>query len=141
VWFNRTGRFGLEVSYKGPEVARQRIPDEVLYHLSADSESGTTNFVKGLRYQYFEGSWWRHLPNFNHIAPVMDGVVDNFDIEVILNNKKVDCATAIETPRGSGIEFTNMVTLWLRGGSLSDVINDTGGDLYKSGSRRILSYP
>ena len=60
---------------------------------------------------------------------------------LVLNQKKVNCATAIETPLGPGIEFKNMVTLWLRGGSLANVINDTGGALDKSGSKRVLSYP
>ena len=60
---------------------------------------------------------------------------------LVLNEKSVNCATAIEAPQGPGIDFTNMVTLWLRGGSLSNVINDTGGGLEKPGAKRVLSYP
>ncbi len=66
---------------------------------------------------------------------------DGLGCYLVLNNKSVNCATAIETPCGSGIKFTNMVTLWLRGGSLSNVVNDTGGGLHEFGGKRVLSYP
>lgn len=78
---------------------------------------------------------YRVHPNVKHHQ------ADGLGCYLVLNKKSVDCATAIETPEGSGIKFTNMVTLWLRGGSLSNVINDTGGGLEKSGAKRVLSYP
>ena len=107
VWFNRTGRFGLEVRYEGPEIARQRIPDEVLYHLSEDPVSGATSFAKGLRYSYYEGLWWNFLPNFNHMIPVADGVVDNFNIEVRRRdvNAGLKFAGHIEVPRDGDYTF------------------------------------
>jgi len=49
-WFDRTDRCALEVGYEGPDLPRQTIPDEVLFHRQADSETGMTNFVNGLEY-------------------------------------------------------------------------------------------
>ena len=61
---------------------------------------------------------------------------------LVLNNPSVNCATAIETPSGRGIQFENMVTYWLRGGSISHVINESGAGLYGGfDKRRELSYP
>ncbi len=66
---------------------------------------------------------------------------DGLGCYLVLNNKHVNCATAIEAPQAPGIHFTNVVTLWLRGGSLSNVINNMGGELHQSGARRVLAYP
>ena len=81
-WFDRTDRYDLKVSYEGPDLPRQPVPDEVLFRPEVDEGTGRTNFVNGLDYKCYEGAWWRLLPNFDHIAAVKTGVVDNFDIAV-----------------------------------------------------------
>jgi signal transduction histidine kinase len=106
-WFNRTGRFGLDVRYEGPEITRQTIPDHAFYHLSEDPISGATNYAKGLRYSYYEGLWWNFLPNFNHMIPAADGVADNLDIELRRRNDNVGLKFAgyIKVPRDGDYTF------------------------------------
>jgi hypothetical protein len=60
---------------------------------------------------------------------------------LVLNNSSVNCFTAIETPKGAGIKFTHCLTLWLRGGSITHVINDMGGSLTGFGAQRVNTYP
>ena len=48
-WFNGVEKYGLEVGYQGPALARQRIPDSVLFRTRTDA-TGATNFVNGLDY-------------------------------------------------------------------------------------------
>ncbi|MBN2163387.1 MAG: hypothetical protein JXR25_10110 [Pontiellaceae bacterium] len=80
LWFNRTERHGLEVRYEGPGISLQPIPDAALSH--PEYADGTTNFIAGLNYRCCEGPWWSHLPNFDHMAAVKTGTVNNFDISI-----------------------------------------------------------
>lgn len=106
-WFDRTDRYGLKVSYEGPDLPRQQIPDEALFRLEVDEETGKTNFVSGLDYRCYEGAWWRRLPNFNHIAAVKTGVVDNFDIAVRSRTNQVGLQFSgyIKVPRDGEYTF------------------------------------
>lgn len=67
-WFNRTGKYELEVLYEGSNLPRQKIPDSVLFRSSIDAADGVTNFVNGLNYRCCEGTWWNLLPNLCHLA-------------------------------------------------------------------------
>jgi signal transduction histidine kinase len=84
MYFNRTSKYGLRVEYAGPDLLRQTIPDAVLFRacLDTDTTNGTTNFVNGLDYYYYEGFWWDLLPNFSHLSAVKTGVISNFDLNV-----------------------------------------------------------
>jgi hypothetical protein len=89
---------------------------------------------------------WRHgdvngWASYRVHPEVKHHQADGLGCYLVLNNRQVNCATAIEAPQSSGIQFRNMVTLWLRGGSLSNVINDQRGSLHQFGARRVLSYP
>ena len=117
-WFDRTDRYGLKVSYEGPDVARQQIPDEALFRLEVDGGTGKTNFVSGLDYRCFEGAWWRRLPNFNHIAAVKTGVVDNFDIAVRTRTNQV------------GLQFTGYINVPRDGEYTFYVWSDDGSRLF-----------
>jgi signal transduction histidine kinase len=55
-WFNALGKFGLELSYQGPGLEHQRIPDSALFHLATDPASGHTNLVNGLVLKHSQAS-------------------------------------------------------------------------------------
>ncbi|HSR87574.1 MAG TPA: PA14 domain-containing protein, partial [Pontiella sp.] len=118
VWFNRTDRYGLSVSYEGPGINRQPIPDENLFHIPAEPAPGATNYIRGLRYRNFEGAWWRHLPNFEHIAAVKTGVVENFDIAVRSRTEHV------------GLEFSGYIRVEREGDYTFYVHSDDGSRLF-----------
>jgi signal transduction histidine kinase len=117
-WFNRTDRYGLKVSYEGPDISRQPVQDEVLFHLPADAAPGTTNYMPGLRYRYCEGAWWKHLPNFDHIAAVKTGQVSNFNIGVRSRNDHV------------GLQFTGHIDVPQDGDYTFYVQSDDGSRLF-----------
>ena len=71
----------LEVSYQGPGLPRQTIPDSALFRAVVDAASGATNWVNGLEYRGYEGRW-KHLPDFSRLRPVKSGTAANFDIGV-----------------------------------------------------------
>ena len=73
-YFQGQRDLGLEVFFQPPDSPRQRIPAEQLFH-SADG----TNFLPGVRVDYYEGGWAR-LPNFQRLTPVRSGVVTNLAI-------------------------------------------------------------
>jgi len=77
-WFNGVEKYGLEVGYQGPALARQRIPDSVLFRTRTDA-AGATNFVNGLDYACYavEGEV---LPDFTRLTPLKTGTVSNFDL-------------------------------------------------------------
>ncbi|RLA16384.1 MAG: hypothetical protein DRQ62_16305, partial [Gammaproteobacteria bacterium] len=97
----------LEVEYEGPDIPRERVPDDILYHQKTDASSGSTNFVNGLNYRCFEGPWWRLLPNLDHLTAVKTGVVSNFDIGVGSRDKHVGLQFSgfIEIPQDGDYTF------------------------------------
>jgi signal transduction histidine kinase len=78
-WFNKEGDYGLEVSYQGSDLPKQRIPGSALSHAVADSARGVTNWEPGLLYRGYEGTW-DHLPDFSQMEPVSRGTATNFDL-------------------------------------------------------------
>ena len=81
----------LQVSYKGPSIAKQSIPNKLLFlekpagepkPTPAPSPSPTPtppSSDNGLRYRHYHGSW-KKLPDFGPMKAVKTGVVSNFTI-------------------------------------------------------------
>lgn len=74
-YFNTIVDAVLDVSYQGPNLLKQKIPDSALHR----SMTGTN--APGLQYRYFEGQW-DQLPNFNRMVPAKTGFTNNFDVSV-----------------------------------------------------------
>ena len=117
-WFDRIGSFGLDVSYEGPDLPRQKIPDAVLFRPQTDAASATTNYVNGLNYRCYEGQWWKRLPNFDHIAAAQTGIVGNFDIAVRSRDNHV------------GLYFAGFITVPKDGDYTFYVRSDDGSRLF-----------
>jgi hypothetical protein len=71
-FFERTGGQVLEVRYEGPGIAKQLIPNSVLFRRSAPA-------TPGLDYAYYHGTW-DNLPNFDALTPVQTGVLSNVSL-------------------------------------------------------------
>lgn len=78
-WFNRQSSNHLNVSYEGPGIPRQRLPDTVLFSGSEPSHGTNTLGVQGLRWRSFAGSWLQ-VPDFTQLAPTAEGITNNFDV-------------------------------------------------------------
>ncbi len=116
-WFNGLGGFGLNVEYEGPGVRRQPIPSSVLSRAKIDPERGVTNFLPGLKYRRYEGTWTR-LPDFARYHPVETGVATNFG----LNDLKLTGAV--------GLEFHGYITIPRDGLYTFYVDSDDGSRLF-----------
>ena len=116
-WFNALGEYGLEVSYEGPGISPRLIPTSALFREQTDSPGGTTNFVNGLNYRYYEGSWSR-LPNFDRLVPAKAGVVANFDL------------TAKKRKDNIGFEFTGFLDVQTEGLYTLFTRSDDGSRLF-----------
>ncbi|MGN6249111.1 MAG: PA14 domain-containing protein [Ginsengibacter sp.] len=88
-YFQEGGGDVLSVSYSGPGVNKQVIPNSSLYRVTNSAIStnllpainpGST--VNGLNYNYYEASSYSSLPDFNSLSPVKTGTVSTFDITV-----------------------------------------------------------
>jgi len=77
-WFNNLGVFSLDVSWSISNEPPQSIKSSNLWH-AVVSESGATNFLPGLRAEYYEGLW-ENLPDFDLFRPVTTREVTNFDL-------------------------------------------------------------
>jgi signal transduction histidine kinase len=130
-WFNRTGPFGLEVQYEGPDLARQPIPSAAIFRAEA-ARDGTTNLVHGLEYRCYEGNWDR-LPDFDSLPVVKTGTTTNFDLNVRTRDEAV------------GLRFTGYVELPREGLYTFWTASDDGSRLYIGESalrlRRLGSAP
>ncbi len=81
-WFNGVEKYGLQVDFEGPDLARQRIPDAALFRSPPLSTNEVAGRSSGLNYRCFEVSG-EVLPDFSRLIPVSSGVVSNFDLSVI----------------------------------------------------------
>jgi signal transduction histidine kinase len=68
-------RAALEVTYEGPQISRQRIPDAALGLPEAASAG------RGLHCKYYEG-FWEAMPDFRTMTPVKTGRTKNFDFSL-----------------------------------------------------------
>jgi signal transduction histidine kinase len=79
-WFNGAGKPGLEVSYEGPDLPRQKIPDGVLFRDTGDDAGRPGRQVNGLSYRCYEGDW-ESLPDFTTLTPVKSGNLSNLNLK------------------------------------------------------------
>ena len=97
-WFQWFGELGLKLEYEGPGVPRQRIPSSVLVRAHFDAPTGRTNWLAGLDYRYYEGTW-EMLPDFRALEPTKRGVAKDFDAKV---RRREDAF---------GLEFEGFITI------------------------------
>lgn len=71
----------------------------------------------GIKYKYFEGNW-NKLPDFNQLAPVQEGIVDNF---LLMPKRKTDFY---------GFEFTGYIKIPENGVYTFYTESDDGSKLY-----------
>lgn len=77
-WFNGPTEFALNLDYEGPGIARQKIPDSILWHAFGGGKAGRDLLRAGLRFKAYEGVNWRELPDFSTLIPTAEGVATNF---------------------------------------------------------------
>ena len=78
----RRGKIWLGGRYQGPGIARQKIPDSVLYRLQTNAAGGGSNWVHGLDYRCVEAPV-EILPDFDASPKLGEGTVSNFDLRVM----------------------------------------------------------
>ncbi|MGC9942856.1 MAG: histidine kinase [Verrucomicrobiota bacterium] len=91
LWFNYTSFRSLSLDYSGPDFARRKIPDSALIRSKNVRPDGSTNFIKGLNYQCFEGPW-RNLATLRSSVPVKTGFTSNVDLSVTTRDEHVALA-------------------------------------------------
>jgi signal transduction histidine kinase len=87
-WFNGVEKFGLNVEYQGPSLARQKIPDSALFRVQTDAATGAGNWTNGLDFQCSEASG-ESLLDFNPLTTLKTGTVSNFDLSVMVRQEHV----------------------------------------------------
>lgn len=85
-WFGYTREFNLEASYVLSNGPAQWFGATNLFH-AVTTESGTTNYLPGLRAEFYEG-YWEYLPEFDLLQPVRTGIVTNINLE---SRTREDC--------------------------------------------------
>jgi signal transduction histidine kinase len=86
-WFNRLEKYGLQIEYQGPALARQKIPDSVLFRAQTNADN-SVDFVSGLNYACYPATE-EVLPDFNQLTALKTGVVTNFDLSVIVQPENI----------------------------------------------------
>ena len=101
LWFNGLSPFGLNVSFQGPGLERQNIPDSALFRTERDPATGLTNMVNGLDYRCYEGRWGNLSAGFGQSKPVKAGHAANFDLGVRTRDEWVglEFSGYLEVPR------------------------------------------
>ena len=115
-WFNGPDKYGLQVEYQGPDLARQNIPDAALYRKQTNSES-TQDFVHGLDYACYSVAG-EILPDFNQLRALRTGTVSNFDLSVMAQ------------PEHIGLEFTGYLQVPRDGLYTFYLTSDDGSRLF-----------
>jgi signal transduction histidine kinase len=118
VWFNWIGPFGLNVSFQGPAMGSQKVPDSALFRAELDSATGLTNMVQGLDYHCYEGTWLDLSSAFGHGKPVKAGHAPNFDLGVRTRDERV------------GLEFTGYLEVKREGLYTFQTESDDGSQLW-----------
>jgi signal transduction histidine kinase len=86
-WFNGREKYGLEIDYQGPALARQKIPDSALYRAQTNANN-TANFAQGLNYACYPADG-EVLPDFGELTALRSGIVSNFDLSVIVQQEHI----------------------------------------------------
>jgi signal transduction histidine kinase len=101
-YFHLNGKAELALTYEGPGITRQRIPESALFQ---GSGVGT-----GLTCRYYEGTW-PTLPDFSTLTPLKTGTVRDVDFTLARNKDEVGLGFGltfegeIEVPRGGAYTF------------------------------------
>ncbi len=115
-WFNYWRSFGLDVSWAISNEPPQTIDASNLWH-KVVTDSGATNFLPGLRADYFEGAW-EAIPDFNLLQLVKTGVVTNLDLGMRTRDEQV------------GIRFTGYLDVPRAGRYTFVLFSDDGSMLW-----------
>ncbi|MGC3961025.1 MAG: PA14 domain-containing protein [Verrucomicrobiota bacterium] len=76
-WFNGVEGYGLEVEYEGPDIARQTIPDTVLFRSATNALSESSHNGLNVAYHEFSGNV---LPDHFAISSTRTGTTTNFSV-------------------------------------------------------------
>ncbi|EEF60291.1 ATP-binding protein [Pedosphaera parvula] len=97
-WYNHMPPCGLEVSYQGPGMTRQKIPDSALL-LPVTTAEGSIRWTSGLNYRAYEGEW-SAVPDWSQSEVVAKGVATNFDCSLATRNTNagLDFTGYLEVP-------------------------------------------
>lgn len=118
VWFNAQDKYGLEVSYQGPALDHQRVPDSALFRIETDPATGLTKVVNGLDYRCYEGNWENLSAAFDHMKLVKTGRAPNFDLGVRTRDERV------------GLEFKGFLEVGREGLYTFETESDDGSRLF-----------
>jgi len=86
-WFNYWRSFGLDVSWGTSNEPPNSVQASNLWH-AVLTESGETNFLRGLQAECYEGTW-QTIPDFNLLEPTKTTLVTNFDLSVRSRDERV----------------------------------------------------
>ncbi len=88
-YFEATGGDALEVTWEGPQFAKQPILGEYLTSdASSQAPSAPAEFTDGaVHYSYYEGTW-DSLPSFSGLTPVKSGLTSGFNTNVRNRNNR-----------------------------------------------------
>lgn len=118
-WFNGPAEYGLEIDYQGPGLARQKIPDAVLFHPQTNADA-TVDFVPGLNYACYPVGG-EVLPDFSQLTALRTGTVSNFDLGVIVQ------------PEHIGLEFNGYLQVSREGLYTFYLTSDDGSRMFIGG--------
>jgi signal transduction histidine kinase len=106
-WFNRTGTNHLSISYEGPGVPRQPVPDSALSHITMEPGQIQPLILPGLRWRSYEGAWWQ-IPDFTRMEARDQGVTSNFTLQVGDRDQQVALVFEglLEVPTNGNYTFT-----------------------------------
>jgi signal transduction histidine kinase len=118
-WFNGIADYGLRVEYEGPSLPRTKIPDAALFRMRANEPGGATNWVNGLDFRCVETPpESQSLPDFDALAAIKTGTVENFDLRVM------------SRPEHVGLRFTGFLDVPQDGLYTFHTISDDGSRLF-----------
>ena len=116
-WFNGPSDYKLNLSYEGPGISKQKVPNSVLWH-SPDREEGRSKLQPGLFYQAYNGGVWPELPDFSWLRPIASGVATNFSAD--FRTRDEDC----------GLRFDGLIQIERPGRYTFFLESDDGSCLY-----------
>ncbi|HTQ49476.1 MAG TPA: histidine kinase, partial [Candidatus Acidoferrales bacterium] len=113
-YFNAAEPSELTVSYSGPDIPFQPVPDGVLFRESA---SGGTNLMPGLTFACYE-DMPATMDDLRHAEPVYTGVATNFDISLRQQDEFV------------AMQFRGLIAISHPGDYTFSTLSDDGSELY-----------
>ncbi|HTI98971.1 MAG TPA: PA14 domain-containing protein [Dongiaceae bacterium] len=116
-WFNGRSDSVFTLEYAGPELPRQPVPNQALFHRDTGNDAAPNSWQPGLGFRCFQGDWeW--LPHWQEAIPVKTGVATNFDIGVRTRDQNV------------GLQFNGYLQVDREGDYTFWCKSDDGGRLY-----------